>query len=382
MIKLEELDGIKQLMQSQLLLHGNDTIYAIVKGNIITWQIATRQFELDGFEQGDCLEENQVISAISHGQETKLNVYDDRNKKNLEIVTIPIEKQEGEEDSASLLTIKVKEHPLLKAFPYFAPIIERMFSEGAFLSLTSTKEILQVQRSEKYDIAVVEPGFDITQQTEILDVIKSGKRLRYDDDSLMYGPPVRVTVEPYFDPETKQAIGVLNIIRPKQAELSLKEMSESLEKQLAEVSITIQELAAASGLIHENEMDVNAQIQEINDMAHQIFEVSNLIKSIADSTKMLGLNASIEAARAGNAGKGFGVVADEINKLSEQSKNTVPKIKKLTDDIKAKVEESKLKSQHSLLSSEEQVASTEEITATIEAIQAVSLELSNLANQI
>jgi methyl-accepting chemotaxis protein len=41
---------------------------------------------------------------------------------------------------------------------------------------------------------------------------------------------------------------------------------------------------------------------------------------------MLGLNAAIEAARVGEAGKGFGVVADEIRKLPAESKSTVPKI--------------------------------------------------------
>lgn len=382
MVKKQELEGIKLFMQSQLDIHVNGVMYLLVENNTITWQSVSRKMESEGFCASEIIEYSEIINAIDKNQEQKINLYDETAKEHISVSLLPVSDEENEDNRITFLTIVPNIHPLQKAFPYIGPIITNLFPEGAFISLTDTQKIVQVQRSEKYDIAVVEPGFSITEQKEIIDVMQTGKKLCYDDDTFTYGPPVRVFIDPYFDEDTKKAAGVINIIRPKQAELSLKDMAQSLEKQLSEVSLTIQELAEASGTIHENELEVNEEIQEISTMAHQIFEVSNLIKSIADSTKMLGLNASIEAARAGNAGRGFGVVAAEINKLSEQSKNTVPKIKKLTDDIKAKVEESKTKSQNSLSSSQEQVAATEEMTATIEAIQAVSIELSNIANTI
>lgn len=382
MIKRSEVEGIKLFMQSQLKTYQKGVWHGLIENGAICWQIASGNMDIECFELEEWVEYHDIIKAISEREEQTLTMYHDEIKKDIIVTIQPIVEEQEQDNEAAFLTITAKVHPLAEAFPYLGPIITNLFPEGAFISLTDTKEIIQVQRSEKYDIPVVEPGFDITQQEEIMNVIKQKEILRYDDDTLTYGPPVRVTIQPYFEVETKKTAGVINIIRPKQAELTLKDMSQGLEKQLEEVSLTIQDLAKAAGNIHENEMEVNTQIQEINEMAHQIFEVSNLIKSIADSTKMLGLNASIEAARAGNAGRGFGVVADEINKLSEQSKNTVPKIKKLTDDIKAKVEESKQKSQHSLSSSQEQVAATEEMTATIEAIQAVSIELSDLATSI
>jgi methyl-accepting chemotaxis protein len=54
---------------------------------------------------------------------------------------------------------------------------------------------------------------------------------------------------------------------------------------------------------------------------------------MADETQMSGLNAAIEAARAGDAGRGFGVVAEEIRKLSDQSKQTAEQIRQLTKTI-------------------------------------------------
>jgi len=78
-----------------------------------------------------------------------------------------------------------------------------------------------------------------------------------------------------------------------------------------------------------NQLSVNAQ---------QIDEINSVIQNIAAQTNLLALNAAIEASRAGEAGKGFTVVADEIRKLAEQSKDSSDKIRVIVDEIMASVQ--------------------------------------------
>lgn len=69
--------------------------------------------------------------------------------------------------------------------------------------------------------------------------------------------------------------------------------------------------------------------RELLDISQKINEIIDIVKSIADQTNLLALNAAIESARAGEFGKGFSVVAEEIRKLSEQTKESISNVTKL-----------------------------------------------------
>ncbi|NLX63321.1 MAG: methyl-accepting chemotaxis protein [Clostridiaceae bacterium] len=75
------------------------------------------------------------------------------------------------------------------------------------------------------------------------------------------------------------------------------------------------------------------EINRLSESAQQIDEINKVIQNISRQTNLLALNAAIEASRAGEAGKGFTVVAEEIRKLAEQSKESSDNIRAIIDDI-------------------------------------------------
>ena len=82
--------------------------------------------------------------------------------------------------------------------------------------------------------------------------------------------------------------------------------------------------------------EINTDICDLSDSSKEIEKIIEVIKSISDQTSLLSLNASIEAARVGEAGKGFTVVANEIKKLSDQSKEATMMIANIINNIQNK----------------------------------------------
>lgn len=80
-------------------------------------------------------------------------------------------------------------------------------------------------------------------------------------------------------------------------------------------------------------------IQTLNSDLSNVSEFISLIKEISDQTGLLAMNASIEAARAGDEGRGFSIVADEVNKLSDKTQKAVMDIKVIIDSIHKSMEE-------------------------------------------
>lgn len=146
--------------------------------------------------------------------------------------------------------------------------------------------------------------------------------------------------------------------------ISANEMKAAANDGEKFVSQSGERMKAIEQVIAEN----TALIGALGEKSLEINQIISTITEISNQTNLLALNAAIEAARAGEQGKGFAVVADEVRKLAEQSQNAAMEVTSIVTDIQTEVAQIVSKNQQGVTEVQEGVKNAAETSAALKKI--------------
>lgn len=216
-------------------------------------------------------------------------------------------------------------------FRYVWNLLNDLFTDDLSASLTDTEKFLFYKPGRKLDLRAP-IGQPFKEGSAVYRAIHEKKRIVTKIDKAMFGLPYIAVAIPLYNAQG-QVIGAASIQQAVDRQEALKEIADVLSTNMMKISSNVQEISAQSEEISavsrtmvQSSHDSIKRVKETDDVIH-------IIKNISGQTNLLGLNAAIEAARVGEMGRGFGVVAEEIRKLAQGSAESIAKINEIVAAI-------------------------------------------------
>ncbi|WP_211746769.1 globin-coupled sensor protein [Paenibacillus sp. Marseille-Q4541] len=194
--------------------------------------------------------------------------------------------------------------------------------------------------------------------------------------SKMFNLDSQLVLEAY---EAKEKEKINDIVKDQELMLkAITEVSQKLTGMIDELHSNTQVISRTAGETAASQESAHGLIDDLHQEVHQIQKMGTLIREISDQSHLLGLNAAIEAAHAGDSGRGFEIVAGEIRKLATGSRKAMEQIQGVLDSIMTKLAQVRKESDNTTGNTERQVHISKELMAFVQMMEEVSQDLKEL----
>ncbi|NFT07069.1 methyl-accepting chemotaxis protein [Clostridium botulinum] len=274
---------------------------------------------------------------------------------------------------------KISDNELMQAFYTLMPCFKYYFEDELIFTISNIERFLLVKDSE--NLKMQSKTGDIIPEGCAADVcLKAKKQVSVMVPESVFGVTLKTIAIPVL--EGNEIAGTIVIGMSIERKEKMADMSNTLSESLGQISDNLFDMSSGLQKISETNLDIEKFIELTNENYKKTDGVLKFIESIAKQTNMLGLNAAIESARAGEYGKGFSVVSNEIRKLSHSSSESINEINKILSSIQNSINEIYNRFNASNLLLDGQASGLEEITATVQELNSTAVLLKEFAATI
>lgn len=263
-------------------------------------------------------------------------------------------------------------HEKLQTLVDLLPAISEATLETMIVAITDTDRFLSYLPGRELDVGI-KIGDPVAPEGSTHQAIRNGCKIVAEISGEGHPIPYIAVTVPIFD--KGHVIGSFATGYPLRRERELRIMSQEAAASMQQTSASIESLLAAAKALAANAQVLNDLAGQTSHTAKKADEVADYIKDVANSTQLLGLNAAIESAHAGDFGKGFSVVAQEIRKMAANNKDAAKSITTFVHGLQNAIGD--VASQANELG-----ALSQELTASLQEISITVNRLAEMANRL
>ncbi|BCZ44411.1 chemotaxis protein [Clostridium gelidum] len=274
---------------------------------------------------------------------------------------------------------EIRDNELIQSFFNLIPYFQYYFEDELVFTISNTERFLFVQDCENLRMAS-KTGDAIPAGCAADVCLNQKKPVSLIVPAHVFGVPLKTMAVPVF--ENGKISGTMAIGLSLSKKERISNLSNTLSHSLTEISTNLFDMTSGIQNIFETNSSIQKFIEITKDNSQKTDEVLSFIEGIAKQTNLLGLNAAIESARAGEYGKGFSVVSTEIRNLSKSTKESANQINSILNTIQNSINEIYLRFNDSNLLLDNQSSGLEEITATIQELNSTATILKEFASKM